>query len=42
MLIARDGKITTIEGIVELAKVREWFASQAVEADSESTRRTHN
>jgi thiol-disulfide isomerase/thioredoxin len=28
MLISRDGKITTIEGIVDLAKVRKWFDAQ--------------
>jgi thiol-disulfide isomerase/thioredoxin len=28
MLIAHDGKITTIEGIVDFAKVRKWFDAQ--------------
>lgn len=31
MLIAHDGKITTIEGIVDLAKVKKWFGSQMIE-----------
>ena len=30
-LIARDGMITTIEGIVDLAKVKRWFGSQMIE-----------
>lgn len=30
MLIARDGKITTIEGIVDLAKVKKWFDAQTI------------
>lgn len=42
MLIARDGKITTIEGIVELSRVREWFASQAIETSPERARQTHD
>lgn len=28
MLIARDGKVTTLEGIVDLAKVKKWFEAQ--------------
>ena len=32
MLIARDGKITTIEGIVDFAEVRKWFDAQMIEA----------
>jgi thiol-disulfide isomerase/thioredoxin len=28
MLIARDGKVTTIEGIVHFAEVRKWFDAQ--------------
>jgi thiol-disulfide isomerase/thioredoxin len=32
ILIARDGKVTTIEGIVDLAKVRKWFDAQTIEA----------
>jgi hypothetical protein len=31
MLIARDGKVTTVEGIVDLAKIKKWFGSQMIE-----------
>jgi thiol-disulfide isomerase/thioredoxin len=32
MLIARDGKVTTIEGIVDFTDVRKWLDAQAIEA----------
>jgi thiol-disulfide isomerase/thioredoxin len=32
MLIARDGKVTTIEGIVDFADVRKWLNTQTSEA----------
>jgi thiol-disulfide isomerase/thioredoxin len=32
MLIARDGKVTTIEGIVDIADVRKWLNTQTSEA----------
>jgi hypothetical protein len=31
-LIARDGKVTTIEGIVDFADVRKWLNTQTSEA----------
>ncbi|MEH6951392.1 TlpA disulfide reductase family protein [Nitrobacter sp. NHB1] len=32
MLIARNGKVTTIEGIADFTDVRKWFGAQAIEA----------
>lgn len=32
MLIARDGKVTIMEGIVDFADVRKWFDAQPIEA----------
>lgn len=31
MLIARDGKVTTVEGIIDLAAVRKWYDAQTIE-----------